>query len=290
MKNVMKKIGWTIVSLLPILLFLGIQAGCSVGASVLITILVSMQEADSGLSSLELTGIATQKVLENLIPILIVSQVLAILVFGIWYYFVYGKKKRPEGTPKPVLHHILLIVVLGIAAQFFVSGILTLVENFAPQLLENYNELMEQTGIFEGTVLTLVSTIILAPLSEELVCRGIILKLAGKVSPRFWVANFIQALAFGILHANLVQGLYAFGLGLVLGALYGRFKNIWLCMLLHAAMNASSVLVGPVYTLLSQNPEEPSAGVCAAVMAVSAVLLALCMKGIFTGLSAEKDK
>lgn len=290
MKNVMKKIGWTIVSLLPILLFLGIQVACSAGASVLITILVTMQEAESGLSAPELTGIAMQKVMENLIPILMVSQVLAILVFGLWYYFVYGKKKRPEGAEKPALRHILLIVAVGIAAQFFVSGILTLVENFAPWLLDNYNELMEQSGIFEGTVLTLISTIILAPLSEELVCRGVILKLAGKVSPRFWVANFIQALAFGILHANLVQGLYAFGLGLVLGALYGKFRNIWLCMLLHAAMNASSVLVGPVYTLLSPNPEEVSVGACAAVMAVSAVLLALCMKGLFTGLPAEKDK
>lgn len=281
MKNVMKKTGWTIVSLLPILLALGIQVGCAMAASVIITMLVTIQEANSGISMAELTDLAAGRVMDNMIPILIVSQLVLILVFGLWYYFAYGKKKRPEGTEKPLPLQILLIVVIGIGAQFFISGILTLIGNLAPWMLENYNELMEQSGIFEGTALTLISTIVLAPLSEELVCRGVVLRLAGKVSAKFWVANVIQALGFGILHGNLVQGIYAFALGLVLGALYGRFRNIWLCMLLHAVMNASSMLVEPVFALLPGGLEAPSTIVCIAMMAVSGVLLALCMKGVF---------
>lgn len=281
MKNVLKKAGWTIVSFLPVLLLLGIQAGCSFVAVVLTAVLMIIRNGDSALNDMELQNIVSQRVMENLIPILMVSQALAVLVFGLWYYLVYGKKKRPEGTPKPVPFQILLIVVLGIAAQFFTSGILTLVENFAPWLMESYNELMEQAGILEGTALALISTVVLAPLSEELVCRGVIFRLAGKVSPRFWAANFIQALAFGILHGNLVQGIYAFGLGLVLGLLYGKFRNIWLCMLLHAVMNASSLMVSPVYTFLSPNPEEMSVGVCTAVTALSAAMLALCIKALF---------
>jgi len=276
----MKKVGWTIVSLLPILLYFGIQVGCSFGASLVITIIVSAQNAGKGLSAGEITILATQKVMENIVLILIVSQLVATLGFGLWYYLAYGKKKRPEGTEKPVPVHFLLIVVMGILAQFFISSILNLVQSYAPQLLEQYNELMEQMGILEGTALTLFSTVVLAPLSEELACRGVILKLAGKVSPKFWFANVIQALAFGILHANLVQGIYAFGLGLLLGALYGKFKNIWLCMLLHAVMNASSMLVGPVYMLLAPDSGNPTVAALAAVLALSAVLLALCASAL----------
>lgn len=283
MKNVMKKGGWTIVSLLPVLLFLGIQAGCSIAASVVIMIKLTVQQENVGISTTELTNLAAQQIMEYIVPILMVSQLAAILVFGLWYYFVYGKRKRPEGTEKPATRHILLILALGVLAQFFISSILTLVQCFAPQLLENYNELLEQAGILEGTALTLISTVILAPLSEELVCRGVILRLAGKVSSKFWVANIIQALAFGILHGNVVQGIYAFGLGLVLGALYEKFKNIWLCMLLHAAMNASTMLIAPVYTLLSPNADEPSVAACLAILAVSGVLFALSLKAMFGG-------
>lgn len=288
MKNVMKKTGWTVVSLLPVLLALGIQVGCAMAATVIITMVVTVQEADSGLGMAELTNLAAGRVMDNMIPILIVSQLVLLLVFGLWYYFAYGRKKRPEGTPKPLPLQILLIVATGIGAQFFISSILTIIGNLAPWMLESYNELMEQSGIFEGTALTLLSTVVLAPLSEELVCRGVILRLAGKVSPKFWVANVIQAVSFGILHGNLVQGIYAFALGLVLGAVYGRFRNIWLCMLLHGVMNASSLLVEPVYAALPGGLEQPSTVVCILLLAVSGALLALCMKGVFGKNFTEK--
>lgn len=276
MKSVMKKAGWTVVSLLPVFMFLLIQIGCSVVAMVVITILETVHMTVSGQGGAEVANIAMQRYLDNVIPILVVSQVIAVLVFGLWYYFAYGKKKRPEGTPKPLPVHYLLIVAVGISAQFFISSILNMIQSFIPQLLEQYNELMEQVGITDGAVLTILSTVILAPLSEELVCRGVGLKLAGKVSTRFWVANVIQALAFGILHVNLVQGIYAFGLGLILGALYGRFQNIWLCMLLHAVMNASSFLVEPVYSLLTPASGEVTPVTFLAVLVLSTVMLALC--------------
>lgn len=288
MKNVMKKTGWTVVTLLPVLLALGIQVGCAMAATVIITMIVTVQEADSGLGMAELTNLAAGRVMDNMIPILIVSQLVLLLVFGLWYYFAYGRKKRPEGTPKPLPLQILLIVATGIGAQFFISSILTIIGNLAPWMLESYNELMEQAGIFEGTALTLLSTVVLAPLSEELVCRGVILRLAGKVSPKFWVANVIQAVGFGILHGNLVQGIYAFALGLVLGAVYGRFRNIWLCMLLHGVMNASSLLVEPVYAALPGGLEQPSTVACILLLAVSGALLALCMKGVFGKNFTEK--
>ena len=250
-KGIMKKIGWTVVSFLPMAGFMVIQVGCSVVASVLISILALMQQGNQ-MTTDELTMYVSRQIMSNIIPILIASQIVAILVFGLWYYFVYGRKSRPEGADKPKLQHILLLLVLGLAGQFVISGALSIVESFAPSLMENYEELIEMSGIGEMTLPTILSTVILAPVSEELVCRGLVFKLAGKVSPNFWVANIIQALAFGILHGNWVQGTYAFVLGIVLGLVYRRFRNIWLCMLLHAVLNFSSILVGPYYSLFPE--------------------------------------
>ena len=251
-KGIMKKIGWTVVSFLPMAGFMVIQIGCSFVAAVLISVLAVIQQGNQ-MAADEMAAYVSGQIMDNIIPILIVSQIVAILAFGLWYYFVYGRKPRPEGTDKPKLKHILLLLVLGLAAQFAISGVLSVVESFAPSLMEKYEELIEMSGIGETTLLTILSTVILAPVSEELVCRGLVFKLAGKVSPNFWVANIIQALSFGILHGNWVQGIYAFALGIVLGLVYRRFQNIWLCMLLHASLNFSSILVGPYYSLFPEN-------------------------------------
>lgn len=279
MKNVMKKTGWFVVSMLPVLAYFVIQLGCS-GAIIVVMTVMTMLETP-GLNAGELQYIVMNRYMENIVPVLIVSQLAAVLVFGLWYYFVWGKKKRPEGTEKPKAVKILLIVLLGVAAQFAISGLLSLVDIFVPSALQEYEELMEMAGITEVTVLSLISTVILAPLNEELVCRGIVYRLAGKISPRFWVANIVQALAFGILHGNLVQGAYAFVLGLLLGLVYRQFRNIWLCMLLHASMNFSSVLVEPFYGLFPESISENGAvAVLAVTMVVAAALGALCVRGI----------
>ena len=59
-----------------------------------------------------------------------------------------------------------------------------------------------------------VYTIILAPVGEELVFRGLTYRFARKALP-FWGANILQAALFGVMHLNLFQGLYAFFLGTV---------------------------------------------------------------------------
>lgn len=275
-KSIMKKIGWTVVSLLPMAGFMMIQIGCSVVASILISVLAVMQQGGQ-MANEELVAYVSNRIMENIIPILIISQIVAILVFGLWYYFAYGKRPRPEGTDKPKLQHILLLLVLGLAAQFAISGALSIVETLAPSLLEKYEELMEMSGITETTLLSILSTVIFAPVSEELVCRGLVFKLAGKVSPNFWVANIIQALSFGILHGNWVQGIYAFALGIVLGLVYRRFQNIWLCMLLHAAMNFSSILVGLYYSVF---PEKYILAAFVLTMLAAAAVFTVCYRKI----------
>ena len=275
-KGIMRKIGWTVVSFLPMAGFMVIQVGCSLVASVLISVLALMQQ-ENQMTSDELAMYVSRQIMSNIIPILIASQIVAILVFGLWYYFAYGRKPRPEGTDKPKQQHILLLLVLGLAGQFAISGVLSIVESLAPNLMEKYEQLMEMAGITETTLLSVLSTVILAPISEELVCRGLVFKLAGKVSPNFWVANIIQALAFGILHGNWVQGIYAFALGIVLGLVYRRFQNIWLCMLLHAALNFSSILVGPYYSLF---PESFLFAAYILTMLAAAVVFILCYRKI----------
>jgi hypothetical protein len=82
----------------------------------------------------------------------------------------------------------------------------------------------------------LLYSCIMAPISEELIFRGITLRQFNKCLP-FWLANILQALCFGIFHLNLIQGAYAFALALILGYVCKKSSNLCCSMLLHMLFN-----------------------------------------------------
>lgn len=272
--KIIKKIGWFIVSMLPAALSLLLQIGCAM-VVLIIYILLEMTRHQGTLPLDEALNSVSNIYIENAIYSVALYQVIGILVFGIWYYFAYGKKKRPCGTEKPNIWKAATIIWLGICIQIFTSCILSLLLELAPNLLHNYMELMETAGLTDLNGLSFVAVVILAPIGEELLCRGIIFRLAGKVSSRFWIANIIQAFAFGLIHGNLVQGTYAFFMGLALGYIFGKYRRIWLCMLLHCAINASSIFLENYYSLY---PEEYDIAVMIGHVVISLLFMILCFK------------
>lgn len=166
---------------------------------------------------------------------------------------------------------LALLLVIGVSAQFFVGGILEIVELLFPEAMAEYSELMEDTSVGVFAIVSALSIAVLAPINEEIVCRGVMFEYAMRamspgwnaidgaryraVSARaFWIANALQALAFGVLHMNLIQGSYAFALGVLEGWVFWRTGKLRYAMLLHFALNASSYLVEPLYPLLSVVP------------------------------------
>jgi hypothetical protein len=87
--------------------------------------------------------------------------------------------------------------------------------------------------------------VIVAPVTEELLFRGIILRgLLSRYRPA--VAVILTALLFAALHVNPWQGLSALCLGIVLAWFYLRTGSVALCVLGHAMSNGLSI----VFTLI----------------------------------------
>ena len=86
---------------------------------------------------------------------------------------------------------------------------------------------------------------ILAPLAEEVVFRGAILRtLLGIMSKKnHWVAIMISAAIFGIVHANLAQFINALLMGLILGWMYYRTKSLVPGILLHWVNNTMAYVL-----------------------------------------------
>ena len=109
--------------------------------------------------------------------------------------------------------------------------------------MESYSQVLENLGMDSPTVLSLIYTVLVAPVTEELIFRGLTLRiLEGAFS--FWAANILQALYFGIIHGNLVQGSYAFLAGMILGYLVRRKGTLAAGVLCHFGVNFSGILLG----------------------------------------------
>jgi len=89
----------------------------------------------------------------------------------------------------------------------------------------------------DGTFASTLSACVLAPVLEEMLFRGLILRgLLLRYPPATAIVH--SAALFGLAHFNVYQFFVGFSTGLVLGLAYQRTRSLWPCVLLHAAFNA----------------------------------------------------
>ena len=103
--------------------------------------------------------------------------------------------------------------------------------------MENYSQLMESAGIVNNVFLTVVYAIILGPIIEELCLRGLsygYLEKSG-IKPLFVI--LISGILFGVMHLNLVQGIYASVLGFILGYIRYKYRTVRFVALVHILFN-----------------------------------------------------
>ena len=108
-------------------------------------------------------------------------------------------------------------------------------------LKEKWNSPQSLDGLIGGSWQGVVLAVVIAPLTEEFLFRGVILRgLLGRWKPG--VAIMVSAVLFGLMHFNVAQQPIALMTGLVLGWLYVRTRSLGLCMLGHAIINAFTFL------------------------------------------------
>lgn len=170
------------------------------------------------------------------------ASVLSILVCGFIFLYWYRYETRGElkGHVKQFLKfkNIILLLCLGFGCQFTISGGMSILQKYFVKLFEDYAKQIDSINGGNSIVVLLLIAII-APITEELIFRGVILHKTNR-SLSFFGANLLQATLFGIYHFNLVQGIYAGILGFLLGMIYKKFNTIIAPILLHMIVNISS--------------------------------------------------
>lgn len=90
------------------------------------------------------------------------------------------------------------------------------------------------TGMLSGTLL-FAALVIAAPVCEELVFRGCLLRLFENWNPLF--AIVFSSFCFGMMHLNIAQGIPTFFMGIVLGYYAWKTGSIRTSIVIHALNN-----------------------------------------------------
>lgn len=176
----------------------------------------------------------------NIYPLVLIGDIITLILIALIFLPTEYRIKDRINIKKIPMKEYFNIFVLGIGATIlllFLSGILT-------KLIPSYNEVANQLATSRASVLQLIITIVLIPIYEEIFYRGIIFGYLRK-NFNIIVAIVVQALVFGVMHLNLVQGIYTFILGIVLALIYMYSESILGNITVHIIFNLLGILIVP---------------------------------------------
>ena len=137
-----------------------------------------------------------------------------------------------------------LTVSLATIAAAFVTEPLSAALPDMPAFLEEALKSMTNGPLWAS----LLSVSIFAPLFEEWLCRGLVLRgLLSRMKP--WAAICISSAFFAILHMNPWQAIPAFILGILFGYVYYRTGSLKLTMLMHCVNNTMATIISRIPSL-----------------------------------------
>lgn len=168
----------------------------------------------------------------------LLSTVLTVAMFWACRWWKAGKEWHAAMECKPVIYGLVTVVSLS----------LLIPSVWLQEQMPELPNLVEEE--FEGLMhswLGFLAITICAPIGEEVVFRGGILRsLLGQCDDK-WVAIVLSAFLFSLAHFNPAQLPHTFLTGLLLGWIYMRSGSILLTVLYHWVNNTMAFIAGYYY-------------------------------------------
>lgn len=239
------RIGYIFLGLVPFAIIMAVQTAATIPG----VILAVVDVVRSG-RSYELATIMEIFNSKYALAVYCAYCAVCLAVFFPWYIKGVVKKNDKVNYRKALGPRPLVLSVSAIICMFFVvSGGFVVFSRLLPAVMEKYNELIELSSVGTNALITIIYVIILGPLTEELCYRGLMFGIMEKSNANHLLIISIQGVLFGIMHMNVVQGAYAFLLGMLLGYLRYRYKTVIITVGVHMLFN----IVGTYGAMLLEN-------------------------------------
>lgn len=207
----------------------------------------------------------------------LLACLLGVLMIRVWKgkaFFAGMWQTRRNMTPG-AFWGLLALFVSGQLIFQWLAAIEELILNFFGLSLM---EAMELATGYTDTFSMFLYTCLFAPVVEEIIFRGLVMRGLEKYGK--WFAVAASAVLFGLFHGNPAQSPYAFAVGLVLGYVAMEYNLLW-AMVMHMINN---LVLGDLIPRLTQGLGE-----LGSAMVLQAVIW-LCAVGAVAFLITGRDR
>lgn len=268
--------GW-ILSILYALgliaLMLGIQVTLGIAGAV---VEMAWMLISSGGDTEQVMANYQEEVMNNgfLTTISVIATLVTTTLFGLWYKLKYVKhydRKQFCSTMKEAftVPKTVYFVLVAVTCYVLAINIVNVINFFSSESVDAYMQVAESLTSGNG-VLSFLLIVVLAPIGEECLVRGLIQRRLGKYFPIIGVL-VLETLFFGLMHANIVQALYVIPLGAATGYLSYRYKSVLPAILFHAFYNFTPRIIALLPETITN--QDLTWYIAAAVLTVCAVVL-----------------
>lgn len=231
-------------ALLCAVIFLGTQLAVTFVYLLVATIFIS---SGTHLTADELSWMLSDMLTQHAPIISIISNILTVALFAIYFLLRHRKLHHELGMRRCPFILIPLCAVLGYALQYVIV-IITMLLPWPEEWLTSHAE-STSAAMTGGLLLIILSTSVITAFSEETVFRAISMEHLGRAFG--CVATvIISAVIFGAAHLSPIAMFYATVLGIIIGAIYRRFRSVWPCITVHLFFNLAATLGLPSSSLL----------------------------------------
>jgi len=156
---------------------------------------------------------------------MIVAVVLGTLFLWLWFVKKIGFKEIFKPGKPMTVKTFLKLLCLFMSVQFVFGYVYELMEWLLNLIGYSAEASMEMVTTSSSTISMFLYVAFIGPIVEELIYRGFVLRHLEKHGKMF--AIIVSASLFGIMHANLPQNAFAFGVGLILAYVAMEYSVVW---------------------------------------------------------------
>ena len=175
-------------------------------------------------------------VMSTAVPALAISGAVMLLIYILHRRYI----KQPLYLKTIEWQKVILFLGVGFLLNLVTSLGVTLISEMLP---ESWNDSLSQSIDLVSTGqnfwLLLLTTGILVPIMEEITFRYGIHQYIAR-SNVTW-AIILSSVVFGLMHGNPIQIAYATVMGVILALVYQKTQNLWYPIIIHMAVNSSSI-------------------------------------------------
>ncbi|EPB8146518.1 lysostaphin resistance A-like protein [Clostridium perfringens] len=190
-------------------------------------------------------------IMEVITPVMyhlsLISDLIMLIVLFLIYLGAKEKLFKSCRFNKVKGNTLIYIVIFSIGLTMLILFLMGFFGSLFPSIFESYSLVGNAMSATHNSILALVIVIVLIPIFEEIFFRGVIFGFL-RDNYKFPIALIVQALIFAIAHGNLVQGVYAFILGLFLGVFFYYTNSLYASIISHITYNLFGILILPLIT------------------------------------------